>query len=375
MSGPSEDTHQVVNDQCALGDSPVVPAEEAGLEIQLSPGAQSVQSAEGNCNGRALSFVRDTGTAAESRPNPVSERAEADLTMEGCETSTSSSADAESQALEQSGVPDETGPLAGNLALLEPGTLVFTCNLCGAIANTPLDTLDRELISCSVCHSTPRTRALVYCLSVELFHRPLTLPEFPERPDIVGIGLSDGNYLAEGLRKKFSYTNTFYNEEPQLNIMEIDESQGGTLDFLISSEVFEHVPPPVSTAFVNARRLMKPGGLLLLTVPFYTDESGIAAEEHFPELHNYEVLKIGDDERVLVNRTADGRPQRFTNLVFHWGDEGPVIEMRRFNESSLLKLLKESGFDDVRVFRGSYFPHGVYWNRPESVPIVARAAR
>ena len=118
-------------------------------------------------------------------------------------------------------------------------------------------------------------------LSLELLGRSLCLSEFPTRPDIIGLGMSDWDGYASVLAQKFSYQNTYYHQEPRLDIRDIDPKLEGTMDFVISSDVFEHVPPPVSMAFENARRLLKPNGILVFSTPYSKETETV---EHFPEL-------------------------------------------------------------------------------------------
>jgi hypothetical protein len=141
--------------------------------------------------------------------------------------------------------------------------LDWQCNICGALCHTPLSALWRELPSCPSCQSTVRFRAIVHLLSMELFGKSLILDDFPVDKAIRGAGLSDWEGYADRLAQKLEYTNTFYHQAPKLDITNIDPAQEGTLDFLICTEVFEHVPPPVSTAFANAWRLLKPSGVLI----------------------------------------------------------------------------------------------------------------
>ena len=47
----------------------------------------------------------------------------------------------------------------------------------------------------------------------------------------------------------------------------IPAALASTCDFVISSDVLEHVAPPYERALSNLLRLLKPGGLLVLTVP------------------------------------------------------------------------------------------------------------
>ena len=107
-----------------------------------------------------------------------------------------------------------------------------------------------------------------YLVTREVLGQPMALPDFPENKAIAGIGLSDAEAYAKPLAHKFDYENTFYHTDPRLDIADIDDSHVGRYDFVVASDVFEHVAPPVSRAFVNARRMLKPGGKFIFTVPF-----------------------------------------------------------------------------------------------------------
>src|SRR4051794_16712557 len=147
--------------------------------------------------------------------------------------------------------------------------LDFHCNICSAACRVEPHELLREGSSCWGCGSSVRQRGIVHSLSMELFGESLMLADFPVRKDIVGLGLSDWEGYSERLTEKFTYTNTFYVQLPRLDITAIDPALEGSADFLISGDVFEHIPPPVSLAFENSRRLLKDNGVLLLTVPYF----------------------------------------------------------------------------------------------------------
>jgi len=151
------------------------------------------------------------------------------------------------------------------------GCLTFQCNICGAACEYPMLDLGRETPSCRNCGSTVRMRSIVHLLSMELFGQSLVLPDFPTRLDIRGMGLSDWNRYADPLAQRLSYTNTFYHQEPRLDITRIDPALEGSLDFLISTDVFEHIVPPISVAFANVRRLLKPDGVFIFSVPYTLD--------------------------------------------------------------------------------------------------------
>ena len=244
----------------------------------------------------------------------------------------------------------------------------FRCNVCGTSHTNVLQVLlGREDASCSACGSSVRMRGIIHHLSLGLFGRSIPLPEFPVRPDIRGVGLSDWLGYAANLALKVSYRNTFYHQEPFLDIVAPPPEQLGQYDFLISTDVFEHVPPPVLRAFQGSAALLKPGGLLVLTVPF-TDVPKTV--EHFPDLETFKIVELGG-EYVLLNRNTAGRYSARTGLVFH-GGPGDTLEMRVFSRSDTLKWLKQAGFVDIVVHEGATPEWGVIPPHHHGLPITAR---
>jgi SAM-dependent methyltransferase len=246
----------------------------------------------------------------------------------------------------------------------------FLCNVCGqrnrhaSLAKVE----NREAPSCYRCHSSLRMRSLMHLLSMELFGRPLPLPDFPRSRDITGLGMSDWEGYARLLAHKVRYTNTWFHASPRLDITDVPERMFGRYRFLISSDVFEHVPPEgLDAAFANARRLLAPDGFLLLTVPFHKTGETI---EHFPRLHRFRIEEV-DGKRVLHNVTREGDKESFSDLVFHGGD-GMTLEMRDFSEPDLLRRLRAAGFRTAQV-RGEPYPEfGILWPLDSPAPVVAR---
>ncbi len=249
-----------------------------------------------------------------------------------------------------------------------PGTLTFQCNICSATDVIHLPGLTREGISCARCRSSARTRAIVRAVSVELFGKNLPLPDFPTRKDLRGLGTSDSEHYAVPLAQKFDYQNTYLHREPFLDLSaRTPVSLIDSNDFVISSEVFEHIPPPVSRAFENVWKMLKPGGVLVLTVPYSTQAETV---EHFPELNEFSIVEK-DGSFVLRNKTKAGVVQEFNDLVFHEGP-GSTLEMRVFAENALIQHLKDTGFADIKVHRTADLVHGIWWPEPWSLPISAR---
>jgi SAM-dependent methyltransferase len=240
----------------------------------------------------------------------------------------------------------------------------FICNICGnAVCDCPVEQMGREIRSCPHCGSTVRFRNVVHVLSLALFGRSMALSAFPVNKDIVGLGMSDWDAYAAPLAAKLSYTNTFFHGEPFYDVAAGDDARSGTCDFVIATEVFEHVGQPIDRAFANAFDLLKPGGKIIFTVPWLTEAE---TDEHFPELHDYRIVRFGD-EAVLVNRTKDGRYQLHRNLVFH-GGEGETLEMRIFCRAALERHFARAGFVDVAVHGEDFVPFGILQNGPWSSP-------
>lgn len=227
----------------------------------------------------------------------------------------------------------------------------FTCNICGSACSA--ETLDRELASCAKCGSNVRFRWIVHALSTELFGESFLLNKFPRQKSICGLGLSDEGRIAHGLARRLHYQNTFFHCEPRLNIM--DPPLTTQYDFIVASEVFEHVEPPVQKAFDNLFRLLKPGGFAVFSTPWGGSGENV---EHFPDLHDWQVIRLKSGY-VLVNRTSTGALQTFDNLIFH-GGPGSTLEMRQFSEDGLMANCRAAGFHTIEMAQ-DYLEYGIGW--------------
>jgi hypothetical protein len=236
--------------------------------------------------------------------------------------------------------------------------MTFECNLCGAENEFPQGGFAREEASCAGCRSTVRLRALFRTLSIELFNAPLTLPDFPTVKAIRGLGMSDNQSCAGLLAEKFDYRNTYYHQEPRFDATHSAVAEQGRYDFVLAGDVFEHVAPPVETAFQSTVALLKPGGFLAMSVPYSLEDT---TQEHFGDLHEYNVVRAGES-LALVNRTRGGDWQVFDQIVFH-GGAGDTLELRLFSESSLRQLLTATGCDRVSFIAEDFPPFGIVCHR------------
>jgi SAM-dependent methyltransferase len=244
---------------------------------------------------------------------------------------------------------------------------VFVCNICGQEQRfAPKGEDWREAPSCSRCGSSVRMRGIVHCVTEGVLGRSTVLEHLaPSRK--TGAGLSDWDGYADRLARAFNYTNTYYHQEPRLDICRPGPKWERRCDFLISSDVFEHVPPPAQTAFDNSFRILKPGGLLVLTVPYGDNPDTI---EHYPDLEQFAVVELGGDH-VVVTRSVDGTLGWDPAPVFH-GGPGTTLEMRVFSRAAVEAHLKAAGFVDIKVHSDPAPEWGIFPPHHHGLPISAR---
>jgi SAM-dependent methyltransferase len=267
----------------------------------------------------------------------------------------------------------------------EINKIQFQCNICGNYCQNQISNLGRENPSCLKCGSTVRIRSTIHILSLELFGESLTLPDFPKNKQIVGIGMSDWNRYAKILSEKFGYTNTFYHKSPKLDIKKISSELIGKFDFIISSDVFEHIEYPISIAFENLYKILKEEGVVIFTVPYTIETKELI--EHFDELYNYKIEK-NEGKSILKNITKKGEFQQFENLIFHRGVDSTlkqklhfllfrgctneILEMRLFSKQSLINYFNEAGFNKIKFYDEPFLKYGIYFKEPWSLPMSIR---
>jgi len=243
----------------------------------------------------------------------------------------------------------------------------FQCNICGGSSDEDPRRFNREKPTCAACGSSLRSRSLTYLLSLELFGAGIPLPSFPTLKEVCGLGLSDWEGYARRLAEKFDYRNTFFHQAPRFDINDPPAGSDGQYDFITAAEIFEHVPPPAAAAIANAFRLLKPAGVLVMSVPWLLDGE---TREHFPNLYHFEVVNLGGAP-VLVNRRSDGGVEVFDSLSFH-GGHGSTVEMRVFTLPSLLDNLRAAGFAEIKILREEEPRYGIVRVEDYSLPIAAR---
>jgi SAM-dependent methyltransferase len=203
-------------------------------------------------------------------------------------------------------------------------------------------------------------------LSLALFGQAIPLNQFEARKDLRGVGFSDWEGYARRLDLLFCYENTFLHQEPFLDLCRpLHREHIEQYDFVVCSDVLEHVPRPVDASVSNLRKLLKPGGSLILTVPFVPTGRTV---EHFGRLNRYDIVDFRG-RRVLLNETKRGRLQLYDHLIFHGGD-GATLEMRVFARRPLMRSLRKAGFSEIRVVGQDFPEFGIIWPSDHSLPLL-----
>ena len=232
----------------------------------------------------------------------------------------------------------------------------FVCNICNAANTVDLALLHRELVVCSNCGSNARFRGIFHAVQKFIIGDADPKGDAERLKCLTGIGFSDSPVYANKLAAMFDYTNTFYHQTPRIDIMQRDSLPAAACDFIVCSDVFEHVVGDLDLAFANLRHALKPGGKLIFSAPYLEGEETI---EHFQHLHAWKVCEVGG-KFFLNNVRVDGTQETFTDLNFH-GGPGAVLEMRVFGENALIGHMRRAGFASVEVLEAKLFGIGYAW--------------
>jgi len=233
------------------------------------------------------------------------------------------------------------------------------CNITGNYFQLGDKEKHREL-GCKFGYNN-RFRAVCYVLTKMLFNDVIIMYELDIDKTIRGIGMSDSGW-ATICEQKFDYTNTYYHKAPFLDIYNEDHVNNyKLLDFIISSDVFEHINPfpGIQIAFNNLYNMLKKGGFIVFSVPYNNIGEHI---EHYPNLYDY-TIKLENNKYILYNTTIDGKSETFNHLCFH-GGPGNTLEMRVFSKKSIIAYLENSGFTDITFHNitEDMNKYGIFWS-------------
>jgi len=172
-------------------------------------------------------------------------------------------------------------------------------------------------------------------------HPPVPLPGLAADWSRRGVGLSDVPPLVPALTSKLAFTNTYYHQFPHLDITQPPEDLIGQLEFIVCSDVLEHVPPPLELALAGLLACLQPGGFAVITVPV----AGETTNERYPGLVDFEV--VAESSGQVVRWTdADGIRHSDTAAEMH-GGSGLTLAFRLFSARDIEARLLAAGFASV----------------------------
>jgi hypothetical protein len=212
-----------------------------------------------------------------------------------------------------------------------------SCLICGSSALLPA--VGREEVSCIACGVTWRVQATMVAV-LEGLGYPEGAKFSDVKPDLSrrGIGISDHWRLAGRLASVFDYVNTFYHRFPKVDVTATPPELKGELEFIICSDVLEHIPPPAFDGLRGLREMLRPGGFAVITVPCQT---GPTSTEYYPELKSWSI-----EDGTLSWIDGLGVLSRDPNPEFH-GGEGQTLTFRLWSIDDLASQCLEAGFSHV----------------------------
>jgi SAM-dependent methyltransferase len=205
------------------------------------------------------------------------------------------------------------------------------CNVCGWTDRFLRLDRGREGTVCSNCGSTSRNRAVAFVLARVLEENQPTF-RWKYRRTMRMLESSARGALAMYFRRKFDYYGTEFDPEKiasgkrprdyaDFQKLHYDAD---TFDFVVASDVFEHIRHDAD-AMRELQRVLKPGGYLILTVPY-------------------------DDERADTIQRVDTSGPTDVHLLpprYHGGG-GHTLAYREYGRD-LIDLVRSAGFSVERV--------------------------
>jgi SAM-dependent methyltransferase len=231
----------------------------------------------------------------------------------------------------------------------------FICNICGHTSKA--ENMHRELALCSGCGSNARFRAMMVGLSQGLFGRIVPMPEMKPNRGVRGFGCSDAMAYADRVANLFDYANTYLHVEPRVDVCDaVTLGPFIGCNFILCSDVLEHVLADPTAAIRNMYDCLKPGGCLVVSAPSYEMAATI---EKYPTLRSYSVVPIAG-RYVVIYETTAGAVGFDPDPVFH-GGPGSVLEMRLFSHEALVRAVTAAGFSAVSMVGKEALAYGAVW--------------
>ena len=218
-----------------------------------------------------------------------------------------------------------------------------------------------------------RFRAICYVLTKVLYNKICVLEKIPKDKSKRGLGINDKSW-AGICEEKFDYINLDNEYDDVIDLYDAKDCEKfGQRDFIICSEVLNHLPPNpgLQNVFDNLYSMLNNEGHLIFSVPF-----GYGKHiEHFPNLHDYTIKENDDGQRELYNVTSKGEHEKFTKVTFY-GVSNKSLEMRIFSAHSLRDFLHKAGFREITFYSPikdmKMRKCGIFWENECSLVVSAK---
>ena len=215
-------------------------------------------------------------------------------------------------------------------------------------------------MNCAHCGATWRARATVLGILQGLNKKAVAVPLI--RPDWsrIGLGISDDINVASSLARFCSYSNSYLDSFPFLDLRNIPPVANHAFEFVSCSDVLEHIDVGIREAIQGLYNLLRFGGFAVISVPIANEYS-----EFYPGLVDFEIR-----QELVYWQDHQGRQFQDQNPEYH-GGRGQNLAFRRFSEFQIKLLLGSAGFQDFATVKPS--PHlGVPYIENSGVYLVRK---
>ena len=218
---------------------------------------------------------------------------------------------------------------------------MWECILCSAL-NSEENEYIREASCCISCGSTWRARAVTLATITGLGYEPTPLSRINSDWSRIGLGISDDINVSSRLSGKFFYSNSYFDTFPNLDLRKVPEVAKAKFEFVICSDVLEHIDTDLELAVSGLKNLLNENGFAVISVPVDGDHGHL---EFYPGLISF---SIKDD--IVTWNDQNNMPHKDIDPEFH-GGRGQNLAFRKFSDNTIEDLLLKCGFNSFSPVR------------------------
>ncbi len=191
----------------------------------------------------------------------------------------------------------------------------------------PREFVDRESQLCAECGSNRRVRRIAEVLVSLYGENARSVAELAREEPFRRLAIAEINSIGRMHAFLADHPRLSYSEYPEEDLMKLSYPDA-SFDLVLTSDTLEHVPDP-RLALRETRRVLRPGGRHVFTVPHDPRRERTRSREGLPAQHHGR----GGGPYALVTRQAD---------MVAYTDFGTDVE----------EILREAGFDPETFFDG-----------------------